>query len=70
VKIDPVAYSSAMLKDATARDLALLTIAKIAILTAIYFAFFASYDGRPVDTAAHLLGPASQTLTATNSRGY
>jgi hypothetical protein len=40
------------------RDLSILTVVKIAIIAAIYFTLFAAYDGRPVDTASHLLGPA------------
>jgi hypothetical protein len=40
------------------RDLGLATLAKIAAIAVIYWACFAVYDGRPVDTATHLLGPA------------
>ncbi len=40
------------------RDLSILTVVKIAIIAVIYFTLFAGYDGRHVDTAAHLLGPA------------
>lgn len=44
--------------DRTGRDLAWLTIAKLAVILLIYIALFAGYDGRPVDTTSHLLGPA------------
>jgi hypothetical protein len=46
-----------MFKDRTARDLACLTAIKVGVILVIYWALFAAYDGRPVDTAAHLLGP-------------
>jgi hypothetical protein len=50
-------------RDPIVRDLAMLTIAKLAILIIIYIAFFANYDGRPIDTASHLLGPANAITT-------
>jgi hypothetical protein len=46
-----------MFKDTIIRDLSLVTLAKIALIALIYYACFAAYDGRPVDTASHLLGP-------------
>jgi hypothetical protein len=49
--------------DPIVRDLAMLTIAKVAILLIIYIALFANYDGRPIDTASHLLGPANAITT-------
>jgi len=39
-----------------ARDLSLLTAAKLLVLLAIYFALFAPFNNQPDDTAAHLLG--------------
>jgi hypothetical protein len=60
-----------MFKDRTARDLGILTLVKLAVIIAIYYACFAAYDGRPVDTAAHLLGPAAigSGPTISTSRG-
>jgi hypothetical protein len=46
-----------MFKDRTARDLGLLTLVKLAVIVAIYYACFAAYNERPLDTASHLLGP-------------
>jgi hypothetical protein len=42
-----------------ARDLALLTTAKLLVLAAIYLVLFAPAASRPIDTASHLLGPAN-----------
>jgi len=47
-----------MFKDAIIRDLSVVTLIKIVLILAIYYACFAAYDGHPVDTASHLLGPA------------
>lgn len=41
------------------KDLLLLTLVKAAAIAVIYYACFAAYDGRPVDTVSHLLGPSS-----------
>jgi hypothetical protein len=57
-----------MLKDRTVKDLAVLTAIKFAVIAAIYYACFAAYDGRPVDTTAHLLGPAP--VSSITIRGY
>lgn len=46
-----------MLRDRTAKDLLLLTVAKVGVIALIYYVCFAAYDGRPVDTVSHLLGP-------------
>jgi hypothetical protein len=51
-------YSWAMFRNRIAQDLSLLTVIKLIVIAAIYFALFAAYDGKPVDTASHLLGPA------------
>jgi hypothetical protein len=54
-----------MLHDRTIRDLGVLTVVKVAVIAALYFALFARYDGRKLDTAAHLLGPVpSKFLTS------
>jgi len=42
-----------------ARDLALLTTAKLLVLAVIYLVLFAPAANRPLDTASHLLGPAT-----------
>jgi hypothetical protein len=55
-----------MLQDRTARDLLTLTLVKAAVIAAIYFACFAAYYGRPVDTLTHLLGPAHAAAHAVN----
>jgi hypothetical protein len=47
-----------MFRPGIARDLSLLTAAKLLILLAIYFALFAPFNNQPDDTAAHLLGAA------------
>jgi hypothetical protein len=57
-----------MLKDRTAKDLAVLTAIKFAVIAVIYYACFAAYDGRPLDTAAHLLGPAP--ASSITNRGF
>ncbi len=49
-------------------DLAMLTVIKLAVLAVIYYACFAAYDGRKLDTASHLLGPLS-SLNAPASTG-
>lgn len=54
-----------MFKNRTARDLGLLTLAKLAVIVAIYYACFAAYDDKPVDTATHLLGPAPHSSVVT-----
>jgi hypothetical protein len=46
-----------MFRNCIAWDLSLLTVIKLIVIAAIYFALFAAYDGKPVDTATHLLGP-------------
>jgi hypothetical protein len=50
-----------MFKDAIIRDLSVATFVKIALIALIYYVCFAAYDGRPVDTASHLLGPVPAT---------
>jgi hypothetical protein len=40
----------------------LLTLVKGAAIAAIYYLCFASYDGRPIDTDSHLLGPPAGAL--------
>ncbi len=57
-----------MLKDRTARDLGLLTLVKLAVIVAIYYVCFAAYDNRPIDTAAHLLGPDSARTQLTQGQ--
>jgi hypothetical protein len=52
-----------MLKDRTVMDLALLTAIKCAAIAIVYYACFAAYDGRKLDTVSHLMGPVS-TLPA------
>jgi hypothetical protein len=47
-----------MFKDRTVKDLATVTALKVTLIAVIYYACFSAYDGRPVDTATHLLGPA------------
>jgi hypothetical protein len=51
-----------MFRNPIARDLGVLTVVKVAVIAIIYFALFAAYDGRPVDTATHLLGPATPPI--------
>jgi hypothetical protein len=51
-----------MMTDRTAKDLTILTVIKLAAIAVIYFALFAPYNGRPVDTLTHLLGPAPTNL--------
>jgi hypothetical protein len=46
-----------MMTDRTAKDLTILTAIKLAAIAVIYFALFAPYSARPVDTLTHLLGP-------------
>ena len=46
-----------MFKNRMARDLSLLTVAKLAVIAVIYFALFAAYNGKHVDMARHFLGP-------------
>jgi len=53
-----------MFRNPIARDLGVLTVVKVAVIAIIYFALFAAYDGRPVDTAAHLLGPATPPINS------
>ncbi len=50
-----------MFKDAIIRDLSVATFVKIALIALIYYVCFVAYDGRPVDTASHLLGPVPAT---------
>jgi hypothetical protein len=52
-----------MFKHHMIRDLTLLSVVKILLIALIYYTLFAPYDGRPVDTAAHLLGPAPTITT-------
>ncbi len=54
-----------MKRDRTARDLAVMTLVKCAAIGVIYYACFAAYDGRPINTMAHLLGPAPAAHAAT-----
>ncbi len=46
-----------MFKDRIIKELGLITLVKFALIAAVYYACFAAYDGRPIDTAAHILGP-------------
>jgi len=50
-----------MLQDRTGKDLLLLTLVKITVIAVIYYLCFAAYDGRPVDTVSHMLGPSIVT---------
>jgi hypothetical protein len=61
-----------MFEHRTARDLLVLTILKAAAIAAIYYTCFAAYDGRPVDTVSHLLGPAGPAphFNAETRQGY
>ncbi len=52
-----------MFKSPMIRDLSLLSVVKLLLIALIYYALFAAYDGRPVDTAAHLLGPLPPPTT-------
>jgi hypothetical protein len=54
----------------TVRDLLALTLVKIGVIALIYYACFAAYDGRPVDTIAHLLGPAAAPPQAGQTQGF
>jgi hypothetical protein len=57
-----------MLQDRTAKDLVLLTLVKAAAIAIIYYACFAAYDGQPIDTVTHLLGPSS--VNAAPQKGH
>jgi hypothetical protein len=49
-----------MVKLGIARDLSILTAAKLFVLVVIYVALFAPFASRPDDTAVHLLGSLPQ----------
>jgi hypothetical protein len=51
-----------MFKNHVVRDLSLLSLVKIALIAVIYYILFAPYDGKQVDAAAHMLGPASTQI--------
>ena len=52
-----------MFKTGIARNLSLLTAAKLFVLGVIYVALFAPFANRPDDTASHLLGASAAGAT-------
>jgi hypothetical protein len=53
--------------NAIARDLSILTMAKLIVLGVIYLLLFAPFAHRPDDTVTHLLGATTQHFDAGGS---
>jgi hypothetical protein len=60
--------ASDMVRNTIARDLTVVTIAKLLVIIAIYFFFFAGYGGPPADVTQHFLGPLAHPAPSFSAR--